>query len=111
MQPPFRLPDYSFIYGIAYDAFGFIIYTFPRVVATNGQGIPTQWGFGCATADARHTSVFKDNDSRKRLWAIHALLIAQHHATKLSAVLRKVWIPMELLNCHDMWDEHKLWRS
>ena len=77
----------------------------------NGPGIPTKWGFGCVMADTRHSRVFRDSDSQKRLQAIQALLVAQHHATMLSAELRDVWIPMELLNCHDMWDHAKLWRS
>ena len=111
-QHPFRLPDHAFIYGIAYDAFGFVVYSFfPRVTRVDARGLPTEWGYGCATADAEYVQVFKAQDSEERLRAIRALLVVQRHATKLSEELSNVQIPEELVACHDLWDKRKLWSN
>ena len=112
-QCPFYLPDHAFIYGIAYDAFGFIIYSFfPRVVETNAHHIPTQWGYGCTKVDHRFESVFEDGNRRKRLRAIRALLVVQHHAAKLFDYFWEKQFQEqypELLHCHKLWDQEGLW--
>jgi len=107
-QPPFRLPN--FIYGIAYDTFGFVIYSFfPRIMELGDGGFPRAWGYGCATVDAGHSNVFGFNDLKERLNAIRALLVVQRHAITLSKKLADVFIPQALLECHQLWDKNKLW--
>jgi len=111
-QTPFRLPAEAFIYGIAYDALGFMVYSFfPRVTKIGGaRDLPTQWGYGCEMVDANHVSVFK-KQGEARLMAFRALLVVKCHARKLSGILRKVTLPKELLTCHELWDQEKLWSN
>jgi len=109
-QLPFRLPDHAFIYGISYNAFGFIVYSFfPRALRVDARGLPVEWGYGCATADSAYLGVFESQNSDSRLRAIRALLVVQRHAIRLSEELRNVPIPKELLACHDLWDKEGLW--
>jgi len=109
-QPLFRLPKHAFIYGIAYDAFGFVIYSFfPRVLRSDDGGFPGAWGYGCATVDPKYAKVFQFNDTESRLEAIQALLVVQRHAITLSEKLWNMYIPEELRTCHELWDKAKLW--
>ena len=90
-QPLFQLPKHAFIYGIAYDAFGFIIYSFfPKVISTDTNGCPNKWGYGCMTADSDHAAVFENKQPKERLKAIQALLVVQQHAIMLSKELQNV---------------------
>ena len=109
-QPRFYLPEHAFLYGIAYDECGFIIYSFfPRVLKTDANRIPTQWGYGCTAADTQYMSIFKQQDRQARLKAMQALLVVQHHSVKLFDYFWEMTFPQELVRCHDLWDQEGLW--
>ena len=109
-QPKFRLPHDAFLYGIAYDASGFIVYNFfPRAVETDEYDMPTIWGYGCAAANTRYATIFQDHRREKRLNAIQALLAIQRHGRELVNKFREAQFPGKLLQLHKLWDNAGLW--